>query len=191
MGYLFCVPESEQQEQRSYDDLLHQRDNRDPQDDLTQPRLVWGGTQYHWQVRTYDPWWRHDMGTFSALRALCVGNHPSPTTSDVELIYKLLNLQSLCLWFETPWSTLMWRHCNTMRCGLIVFKPVCLLWICVIFLWPSMLAFCSVDTGWTSVRMMSSGISRTRAGPKRPGLSAPGSRDPVSSSMNCQPSRLT
>ena len=69
-------------------------------------------------------WWRHQMGTFSALLTLCVGNSPvtgdfptqRPVTrsfdvfSDLCLI-KRLSKQSWGWWFETP-SRSLWRHCN-------------------------------------------------------------------------------
>ena len=32
-----------------------------------------------------DPWWRHQMETFSALLAICVGNSPVTKASDAEL----------------------------------------------------------------------------------------------------------
>ena len=69
-------------------------------------------------------WWRHEMGTFSALLALCAGNSPvtgefpaqRPVTWSFDVFLDLhpnscLSKQSWCLWFETP-SRSLWRHCN-------------------------------------------------------------------------------
>ena len=68
--------------------------------------------------------WRHQMETFSAFLAICVGNslvtgefssrRPVTRSFDVSFIYtfnKWLSRQSWGWWFETP-SRLMWRHCN-------------------------------------------------------------------------------
>ena len=74
-----------------------------------------------------DPWWRHQMETFSALLALCMGNSPVtgefPTqwlvTRNFDVFFDLcpnkrLSKQSRRRWFETSsWS--LWRHCNDMR----------------------------------------------------------------------------
>ena len=69
-------------------------------------------------------WWRHQMETFSALLALCVGN--SPVTGEFPhkgqwrgaLMFSLichlnkrLSKQSYGWWFEMP-SRSLWRHCN-------------------------------------------------------------------------------
>ena len=69
-------------------------------------------------------WWRHQMETFPALLAICVGN--SPVTGDfpaqrpvmrtfgVFFDLRLTNWLSKQWWgwrFETPWRPL-WRHCN-------------------------------------------------------------------------------
>ena len=67
------------------------------------------------------PWWRHQMETFSALLAFCVGNSrwiPHTKASDAELyvffdlrLNKPVRKQSWGWWFETPARSL-WRHCN-------------------------------------------------------------------------------
>ena len=62
-------------------------------------------------------WWRHQMETFSALLALCMGN--SPVTGEFpeqrlvtrSFDFFILSKQSWCWWFETP-SRSLWRHCN-------------------------------------------------------------------------------
>ena len=69
----------------------------------------------------HNPWWRHQMETFSALLALCAGIHrwiPSqrPLTQSFDVFFDLrLNKrsskQSLGWWFETP-SRSLWRHWN-------------------------------------------------------------------------------
>ena len=71
-------------------------------------------------------WWRHQMETFSALLAICVGNASVtcefPTQRPVTRIFdvfldrrltKRLNNQSRLCWLETP-SCSLWRHCNGM-----------------------------------------------------------------------------
>ena len=73
-------------------------------------------------------WWRHQMVTFSALLALCVGN--SPVTEEVpsqrpvarsfdvffhQCLNKWLSKQSWGWWFETP-SRSLWRHYNVFFC---------------------------------------------------------------------------
>ena len=74
-------------------------------------------------------WWRHRIGTFSALLALCVGNWPvtgefpsqRPMTRSFDVIFDLslnkrLSKQSRRWWFETP-SRSLWRHCNGIAMG--------------------------------------------------------------------------
>ena len=69
-------------------------------------------------------WWRHQMETFSASLALCVGNSPvigefpsqSPVARSFGVFFDLglnkrLSKQSRRRWFETP-SRPLWRHCN-------------------------------------------------------------------------------
>ena len=87
----------------------------------------------HWKsvltIERMDPfvshiWWRHQLETFSALLALCVGNSPvtgefpsqRPVTRSFDVFYDLrLNQQLSKQWgrlrFETPLRSL-WRHCN-------------------------------------------------------------------------------
>ena len=63
---------------------------------------------YSW----WESWWRHQMETFSALLALCVGN--SPVTGEFPAqrrLNKRSSKQSWGWWFETP-SCSLWRHCN-------------------------------------------------------------------------------
>ena len=71
-------------------------------------------------------WWRHQMGTFSALLYLCAGNSPvtgefpaqRPVTRSFDVFFDLclnkrLSKQSWSWWFETP-SHPLWRHCNEL-----------------------------------------------------------------------------
>ena len=57
-------------------------------------------------------WWRHQMGIFSALLALCAGNSP-PTQWCIiwSELNKRLSKQSWGWWCETP-SRSFWRHFN-------------------------------------------------------------------------------
>ena len=69
-------------------------------------------------------WWRHQMGPFSALLALCVGNSPALVNSLHNGQWRgVLMFSLICVWindwvnnhenwrFETPpWS--LWRQCN-------------------------------------------------------------------------------
>ena len=72
-------------------------------------------------------WWRHQMGTFSALLALCEGNshvtaefrsqRPATRSCDIFLdrrLNKRLSKSSTRWWFETP-SRSLWRQCNENR----------------------------------------------------------------------------
>ena len=69
-------------------------------------------------------WWRHQMATFSALLAFCVGNSPvtcefpaqRPVTQSFDVFFDLclnkrLSKQTWACWFEMP-SHSLWRHCN-------------------------------------------------------------------------------
>ena len=69
-----------------------------------------------------NPWWRHQMETFSALLVLCAGNSPvtgefptqRPVTRSFDVFFDLrlnerLSKQSWGWWFETP-SCSLWRH---------------------------------------------------------------------------------
>ena len=71
-----------------------------------------------------NPWWRHQMETFSVLLAICLGNSPvpgefpaqRPVTRSFEGFFDLrlnkrLIKQSWGWWFETL-SCPLWRHCN-------------------------------------------------------------------------------
>ena len=69
-----------------------------------------------------EPWWRHQMETFSALLALCAGPRwiPRAKASDANFDVffdlrpnKRLSKQSWGWWFETP-SHPLWRHLNAM-----------------------------------------------------------------------------
>ena len=73
-------------------------------------------------------WWRHQMETFSALLAFCVGNSPvtgefpsqRPVTRSFDVVFDLylnkrLSKQSRRRWFEIP-SRSLWRHCNGVPC---------------------------------------------------------------------------
>ena len=75
-----------------------------------------------------QPWWRHQMETFSTSLTLCAGNSPitgefpsqSPVTRSFDVFFDLrlnkrLSKQSWDWWFETP-SCLLWRHCNDHVC---------------------------------------------------------------------------
>ena len=77
----------------------------------------------HWRI---DPWWRHQMETFSAPRAICAGNSPvpgefpaqRPVTRSFDVFFDLrlnkrLSKQSWGWWFETL-SRPLWRHCNAI-----------------------------------------------------------------------------
>ena len=62
-----------------------------------------------------EPWWRHQLETFSVSLALCAGNSPvygefpahRPVTRSFDVFFglrlnKRLSKQSWCWWFETP-----------------------------------------------------------------------------------------
>ena len=82
---------------------------------------------YLFELNTHDSsWWRHQMETFSALLAICVGNSPvtgefptqRPVTRRFDLFFDLglnerLSKQSQGWWFETPPRPL-WRHSNAI-----------------------------------------------------------------------------
>ena len=75
-------------------------------------------------VNPANPWWRHQMETFSALLAICAGNSPvhgefpaqRPVTRSFDVfldlrLNKLLSKHSRGWWFETLlWP--FWRHSN-------------------------------------------------------------------------------
>ena len=83
----------------------------------------------HWFSN--EPWWRHQIETFSASLALGVGNSPGtdefpsqrPVTPSFDISFDLclsirLSKQSWGCWFEMP-SGSLWRHCNDQRMGVI------------------------------------------------------------------------
>ena len=89
------------------------------------------------------PWWRHQMETFSALLAICMGNSPvpgefpaqRPVTRSFDVFSDLclnkgLSKQSWGWWFETLSSTL-WCHCNVVPNMLyVVSRRPCLFRLC-------------------------------------------------------------
>ena len=98
-----------------------------PQCQWSKPRRTWSKfVPYEITTITtkYEAWWRHQMETFSALLALCVGNSPvagefpaqRPVTRSFDIfsdphLNKRWSKQSWGWWFETP-SRSLWRHCN-------------------------------------------------------------------------------
>ena len=71
-----------------------------------------------------NPWWRHQVETFSALLAICAGNSPvsgefptqRPVTRSFDVFFDLrlnkwLSKQSWGWWYETL-SCPLWRQCN-------------------------------------------------------------------------------
>ena len=83
-------------------------------------------------------WWRHQMETFPALLALCVGNSPvtgefpiqKPVTWSFDVFFDLrlnkrLTKQWWGWWFETPSRPLL-RHCNVIDAILfLLFAGIC------------------------------------------------------------------
>ena len=84
-----------------------------------------------WQIMMLiiytNPWWRHQMETFSALLAICAGNSPlpgefpvqRPVTRSFDVFFNLrlnkrLSKQSWVWWFEAL-SCSLWRHCNAIN----------------------------------------------------------------------------
>ena len=77
-------------------------------------------------VETCKSWWRHQMETFPALLAICVGNSPvpgefpaqRPVTRSFAVFFdrspnKRLSKEWWGWWFDTL-SSPLWRHCNGM-----------------------------------------------------------------------------
>ena len=77
-------------------------------------------------ISNSNPWWRHQMETFSASLAFCAGNSPvtgefpeqRPVSRSFDVFFDLrlnkrLSKQSWDWWFETP-SRPLWRHCNAV-----------------------------------------------------------------------------
>ena len=93
----------------------------------------------HWYTFSrygVNPWWRHQMETFSALLAICAGNSPvpdefpaqRPVTRSFDVFFDLrlnkqLRKQSWDWWFETQ-SCSLWRHRNAGLIGLLVKRQV-------------------------------------------------------------------
>ena len=81
-------------------------------------------------------WWRHQMETFSALLALCLGvnsPHKSQWGGPFDVFFDLrlnkrLSKQSWGWWFETP-SRSSWRHCNAKN------YTYCSPFLCFIVAW--------------------------------------------------------
>ena len=97
-------------------------------------KLDWHNTRHPRLAHKGEPWWRHQMKTFSVLLALCVGN--SPVTSEFPSqrpvkwnlscffylhLNKRLSKQLWHQWFEMP-SRSSKRHCNAMWCVLWAFQ---------------------------------------------------------------------
>ena len=74
--------------------------------------------------KNFNPWWRHQMETISALLAICAGNSPvpgefplqRPVTRSFDVLFDLhqnewLSKQLWGWWFETL-SCPLWRHRN-------------------------------------------------------------------------------
>ena len=87
--------------------------------------LSWVGP--HEQISAALAWWRHQMETFSALLATCVGSSPvteefpsqRPVTRSFNVFFDLrlnkqLSKQSWGWWFETP-SRPLWRRCSGIK----------------------------------------------------------------------------
>ena len=89
----------------------------------------------HPNVVIYDAenvtWWRHQMGTFSALLAFCAGNSPvtaelptqRPVTRSFDVFFHMrlnrqLSKQWRRWWFDTPPRSL-WRQCNKKNLALM------------------------------------------------------------------------
>ena len=91
-----------------------------------------------WSCSNSHPssWWRHRMGAFSMLLALCVGNSPVPSefptqrpvTRSFDAFFDLclnerLSKQSWGWWFEMPLDPL-WRHCNALCSFTLLFTYI-------------------------------------------------------------------
>ena len=85
---------------------------------------------------THVSTWHHQMETFSALLALCVGNSPvtgefpsqRPVTRSFDAFFDLrlnkrLSKQAWRRLFETP-SRSFWRHCNVLQFAVTMYKTV-------------------------------------------------------------------
>ena len=67
----------------------------------------YSSTWIPWNVRwkANGSWWRHNMGTISALLDLCEGNPPVTGCFFWSTTNKLLNKQSTGSWSGTPWRS--------------------------------------------------------------------------------------
>ena len=76
--------------------------------------------------KIHNPWWRHQLQSFSALLAICAWNSPvtgkfspqRPVTRGFAVFFDLLlnkwlSKQRWGWWFETP-SRPLWSHCNVL-----------------------------------------------------------------------------
>ena len=91
-------------------------------------------------------WWHHQMETFFALLALCVGNSPvtgefptqRPVTRSFGVFFdmslnKRLSKQSRRRWFKTS-SRSLWRHCND-KVSIVILSPYTCLFSSVSVMW--------------------------------------------------------
>ena len=93
---------------------------------LNMPRYFAGSSWSFWIRATnlQNTWWRHQMGTSSALLALCAGHSPvtgefppqRPVMRSFDVFFylrlnKRLSKQYWSWWFQTP-SRSLWRHCD-------------------------------------------------------------------------------
>ena len=110
-----------------------------------------------YQLYWNHTWWRHQMETFSALLALCVGNSPVPgefplqrpvTRSFGVFFYlrlnKRLNKQTWGRWFETSYAhydvaVMSTKMCYKMSC--YSDRTVCMEWV-----WGSVIPFSHIET---------------------------------------------
>ena len=83
---------------------------------------IFGSDWYRYYLQSKcNPWWRHQIETFSALLAICAGNSPAtqrPVTWSFDVsfdlrLYKRLSTKSKSWWFETP-SHPFWHQCNVI-----------------------------------------------------------------------------
>ena len=90
----------------------------------TVSKIRWNNNHQRLVWRLANPWWRHQMKTFSVLLALCAGNSPvtgefpsqRPVTRSFDVFFDLrlnkrLSTHSRRRWFEASWRSL-WLHCS-------------------------------------------------------------------------------
>ena len=89
----------------------------------------WYGATRSCHTRCLAPWWRHDIGTLSALLTLCMGNTRKGKIMCGVVGFSLLlacwvsrplNKQSICRWFKChfctfPHAFLEWKHLNLRK----------------------------------------------------------------------------